>query len=89
MTPKTFSSPSRVFVAPTNWDADQRGECADLHILDIRDGELNIMYSAWKPTKEEITDLLLGAPIWLGIVGTSHPVVSISVGDPEETVARK
>ena len=84
MTPTELANRTRRFVSPTNWDAYTRGECADLDIIDVKDGDLPMMLSAWKPTMEEISQLLLGAPIWLHIVGTVHPVVGLSVGDPED-----
>lgn len=78
---------TRQFGAPTDWEADKAGECGILDIIDTKDGELAIMYSAWAPSMEEISSLLLGAPIWLGIVGTTHPVVSLQVGDPVDSPA--
>ena len=45
------------------------------------------MTSAWFPTAEEIARLIEGAPIYLTIIGATHPPVSMSVGDaPDESL---
>jgi len=39
------------------------------------------MISAWRPTREELARLNQGAAIELCIVGTTHPPVSLNVGE--------
>jgi hypothetical protein len=38
------------------------------------------MFSAWFPTPAEVARIVEGAPIYLGILGTVHPPVVMSVG---------
>lgn len=68
---------TRRMAAPKKWDHEKDGIC---HTLDIcyRDGW---MISAWAPTKAELKSLNEGKPVFLWIQGTTHPVVSLSVGD--------
>jgi hypothetical protein len=44
------------------------------------------MTSAWFPTEEEIARLRAGAPVYLTVIGESHPPVAMAVG-PAPTVA--
>lgn len=64
------------------------GEAQGYHALPLRDITINdtvtgpgtpAMETAWEPTPEEITALVLGAPIILRVVGTGHPPVMIDV----------
>lgn len=81
MNPVPIQGCTRTFVAPTNFNEP----CSDLEIVDVLDGELPIMLSAWKPSEEEeITSLLLGACVILGVVGNVHPVVQVYVGGESE-----
>lgn len=66
--------------APRNWNHETDGICHTLEILD-RDGE---MLSAWQPTDAERKRIAAGAPIYLHIQGTAHPVVGMSVGEADE-----
>lgn len=57
-------------------------DCGTLAIRDIPDPVFgNFMWSKWQPSLEEITALMAGAPIYLLIGGTVHPVVSLAVGE--------
>lgn len=69
--------------APADWDPEKHGTCGILPIRDEPHGPgVNRMVSAWLPTPEEIALMAQGAPIYLYIVGPSHPVVALSVGEP-------
>lgn len=81
MTPVPIQDHTRTFVSPTNFNEP----CGDLQIADVMDGELNIMYSAWKPTEDEIKALICGGCVILGVVGNAHPIVRMHVGDPPES----
>jgi hypothetical protein len=81
MTPKTLSDRTRRFTSPTDWE---RGECGSLDIIDMEHAGLPIMYSAWEPTMEELSILLQGGTLWLGVFGTTHPVVTMLVSEPVE-----
>lgn len=66
--------------APSNWNHETDGICHTLEILD-HDGE---MISAWELTDAERQRVAAGAPIYLHIVGTVHPVVGFVVGKVED-----
>lgn len=40
-----------------------------------------VMVSEWKPTPEELADIMAGAPIRIQILGTGHPPMIVGVGD--------
>jgi hypothetical protein len=40
------------------------------------------MVTAWEPTPDELARINAGAPILLRVLGTAHPPVMLSVGDP-------
>lgn len=44
----------------------------------------NQMVTAWFPTPDEIERITAGAPIYLHIIGNSHPPVKMSVGTVPE-----
>lgn len=71
-----LDKPDRSLGAPPNWNAERDGVCNTLDIWD-RDGA---MISGWRPTPEELAKLNAGDPLFLHILGASHPVVSMSVG---------
>lgn len=71
---------TRVLNAPVGWDKDRDGFCGTLPIRDERTTAGETMVSVWLPTQEEIERIQQGAPIYLYIVGTVHPPVSVSVG---------
>lgn len=51
--------------------------------LDTDEGRIPAMVSEWRPTLQELHAITLGAPIRLSILGTAHPPVMLSVGEPE------
>jgi hypothetical protein len=42
------------------------------------------METAWLPTPDEIAAIVAGAPIILRVIGTAHPPVMLTVGDPPQ-----
>lgn len=69
--------------APKDWDEAKDGICGSLPIRDEPHSPgVNRMVSAWLPTMEEIALMVAGAPIYLSVVGTSHPPVWVFVGEP-------
>lgn len=42
------------------------------------------METAWLPTPDEIAAIIAGAPIILRVIGTAHPPVMLTVGDPPQ-----
>lgn len=78
---------ARVIGAPRDWDQILDGECGSIFVTDsveVQSG-MNIMYSVYKPTDEEIEALRNGGLIRLGIMGKSHPVFQLGVLGPKLT----
>ena len=72
-------STTRIFGRPPGWTPDQ-GECGNLCVADVPTSAGPAMESAWLPTPRELELIAAGAPIVLGILGTVHPPVYLSVG---------
>ena len=81
MNPLPLSDKTRSMKPPGNWDEEQHGECGTLDIHDAVEDGLPVMVSAWLPTPEEILAIMGGAPVYLKIHGTAHPVVALFAGD--------
>ncbi|WP_321902025.1 hypothetical protein [Paraburkholderia tropica] len=64
--------------APTDWD-QSKAACNVLPIADVMTESGPFMVSAWSPTAEELAALNAGAPLYLRIAGSSHPVVALTV----------
>jgi hypothetical protein len=74
---------TRYLGAPLGWKPDEHGHCGHLAIRDMPvNGGVPAMHSVWEPTPEELERLKAGAPIYLCIIGTVHPPVSLAVGMP-------
>ena len=43
-----------------------------------------MMMTSWQPTPAEAARIAAGAPIYLWVLGTSHPPVALSVGEAPE-----
>lgn len=80
---KRIEGATRTFGAPHEWDADKHGKCYGLPVRDVLVDGSPVMISAWEPSPQELQALLAGETIKLWIFGTSHPVVSVSVGPVE------
>lgn len=80
---------TRTLGAPPDWDERRDGHCGGLPVRDeMFAPDLPAMTSAWFPTPEEIDAMQRGAPIYLRVIGRTHPPVSVFVGlptDREET----
>jgi hypothetical protein len=76
---------TRRMAAPQNWNHETDGICHTLEICD-RDG---FMISGWMPTDEERQRIAEGAAIFLHILGSTHPVVGMSVGKASDIVPLK
>jgi hypothetical protein len=75
-----LSDATRRLGAPAGWDHERDGICHTLDICD-RDG---FMISAWQLSASELKRLNAGAPLFLHIQGSVHPVVGFTVGEPTE-----
>lgn len=81
MLPVPLTDKTRTLAPPSNWEADVSGECLSLDIADREHDGLMWMYSAWSLEPGELQALADGAPLFLRIAGTNHPVVGLSVHD--------
>lgn len=72
---------------PRDWDQSLDGEVGTIFVtaaVDTLSG-MNMMYSVYKPTPEDMAALAAGGCIRLGIMGNSHPVFQLGVLGPETT----
>lgn len=80
---KRIEGATRTFGAPHDWDAEALGKCYGLPVRDVTVEGSPVMVSAWEPTPAELKMLLAGETVKLWIFGTTHPVVSVTVGPVE------
>lgn len=78
MYPGTIRGHNFTYTAPQGVD-----NCQDLRVRVDHFRDIRIISSAWFPTPEELAALNAGEPIVLSIYGADHPVVSVSVQQPE------
>jgi hypothetical protein len=69
---------------PADWVPELDGECGTIYVIDAVDtlSGMNIMYSLYKPTPEDLVALNAGGCIRLGIMGRTHPVFQLGVLGP-------
>ena len=84
----TINGHTRILGAPADWD-QSKGECVGLPIIDTPTEHGPCMISEWQPEQDDLKLLNMGMPLHLWIYGTSHPVVSISVGQPTQEAIEK
>lgn len=79
MNPFNHINCHRDFGKPKNWDETKNGKCETLPIMEWTDpiSKLQFMVSYWKPSEEEIQQILDGKCIVLGVNGRIHPVVFV------------
>lgn len=80
MHPGHIANSTRTLSAPQDWNKAVDGACGSLVIRDERNHSSYCMTSAWFPTPPELQRILMGAPVYLTIMGKVHPVVLMSVG---------
>ncbi|NEU14701.1 hypothetical protein G3T14_21720 [Methylobacterium sp. BTF04] len=69
--------------APAGWDPATDGHCGGLPIRDEPHSPgINQMVSAWLPMPDELERLAAGAPIYLVVLGVTHPPVALTIGNP-------
>jgi hypothetical protein len=79
MTPVKIKGATRCFDAPKDWDENLDGPCDALFVRDGLVNGVSTMTSTWKPSAEELAALNAGAMVELGICGSSHPPVFLTV----------
>jgi hypothetical protein len=82
---------ARTIGPPRAWDADLDGECGTIFVTDAVDtlSGMNIMYTVYKPTAEDLEALNNGGVLRLGIMGSTHPVFNMCVLGPSVAAAAK
>lgn len=85
---KTINGHTRTLGAPSNWD-QSKGECVGLPVIDSVTENGPAMISEWSPESDDLKLLNMGMPLHLWVFGDTHPVVSISVGQPTQEAIDK
>lgn len=83
MTPVQIANANAHFGAPQDWDVTTKGECLT---LPVRVGEIDgskVYQSAWRPSREELDQLIAGQAIVLTLWGVQL-VVGVHVERPAE-----
>lgn len=75
---------ARTIGAPVDWDQTLDGECGVIFVTDTIEtlSGMNMMYSVYKPTAEDLAALNAGGALRLGIMGRTHPVFQLQVLSP-------
>ena len=81
MKASTIENETRAIGKPVNWDDATQGKCGVLSVHDTESNGLPIMLSCWELEPGDLEKLAAGAPIYLGVYGRTHPVVTVYVGD--------
>jgi hypothetical protein len=81
MIPKRIAGATRYLGAPKGWEPEADGDCSHLAIVDVpsANGGSPVMISAWEPTPKELEALNAGQPVYLQVVGSTHPPVMVWV----------
>lgn len=80
MNPTDFPYSNRTYVKPEGWTDEQ---CKTLETYQgINEDNHPLIISCWKPTPEEIADIVAGKPVWLHILTQVQPPVLLSTRDP-------
>jgi hypothetical protein len=76
MKPAMFREMTHVLGAPSDWDAEKKGECLGLPVAFNR--EAGTITSCWVPEPEDVAALAAGGRVYLTIVGSAHPPVAMT-----------
>lgn len=83
MNPSDFDHSNREYVKPQGWTDEQ---CSSLHVFQgVTEEGHPLIISCWKPTPEEIADLVAGKSVWLGILTGIQPPVWLTTANPFNT----
>lgn len=70
--------------APQGWDAEKHGPCGTLNVQTVQEpGEYPRMITAYRLTDAEQRAIFGGGQLFLSILGTKHPVISMWIQDGE------
>lgn len=76
MRPTQHPSNNDVLRAPSGATVD---ECRPLPITRLFYGATPAVVSYWQPTAEQLALLAAGKPVWLSVLGHTHPPLAIGV----------
>lgn len=80
MNPSDFDHSNKKYVKPEGWTDEQ---CSGLDVFQgVNDDGHPLIISCWKPTPEEIADIVAGKPVWLGILTAVQPPVYLTTSNP-------
>lgn len=80
MLPTNFPEANFTFTKPNGWTDEQ---CGDLRVFRGKDSEgVPCIISKWQPSKEDIEAINRGEGIYLSIVSTGMPPVSLFTENP-------
>jgi hypothetical protein len=84
MKPTNTRGATHLFSAPGNWNPETEGPCGDLEVRAECLGERQVveLISTWKPSHDEITNLMGGGVIEVGICHTTQPPMRMYVVKP-------
>lgn len=75
-----FAQANKVLKAPPG----QEGEVQDLHVWSGDVEGVPRCISRWEPSQEERAAIAAGGPVWLWVVGTTHPPLVLDAQSPFE-----
>jgi hypothetical protein len=76
---------TRAIGAPAGWVPERDGHCGVLSVHDrLNERGHPEMVSLWELEEGDLEKLQAGAPIYLSVLGQTHPVVCVYVGDPPQ-----
>lgn len=88
MLPTRIEGSIETLKQPEDWDPAQNGHCGGLAIrVDHEDG-LQWMRSAWEVEPDELLLLAAGGSVVLGVSGSVHPVVHLTVQPARDHIGR-
>lgn len=79
-----FEGQNAVFGAPRDWDEAKSGPCGGLPIKRSEYRGTPTLTSYWRPSEEDIANILAGYCVRLTVFGEGHPPVSLDVEAVEE-----
>jgi hypothetical protein len=84
MRPTLTRDATHNFQAPENWQPETDGDCGDLQVRAETFGgrEIVELFSTWKPNAEEVSKLMVGGVVEIGICTVTQPVMQVRVVDP-------
>jgi len=80
MVPVAFAEANMVLDKP---DCMSRDQCEPINVCVGQSGNVNVIISCWKLTKEELEEINRTGRVWLHVLGTQMPPVIVNGIKPE------